>query len=75
MDNSKDLNQSLNYHIRIQGHFQPCWEGWFDNLTITCEPDGNTLLSGYLPDQAALYGLIQKLQNLGITLCSINRSE
>jgi len=75
MAENQNLNRLPNYKIRIQGHFDPSWEIWFDDLMITCEPDGNTLLWGYIPDQPALYGLITRLQNMGITLISINQVE
>lgn len=75
MFNRKNLNQSPNYVIRIQGHFDQSWEAWFDDFTITCEPGGGTLLTGYIIDQPALYGLITRLQNMGITLLSVNQIE
>lgn len=75
MVKNMSLNKSPNYVIRIQGHFDPSWTAWFDDFSITCEPDGDTLLIGYIPDQAALYGLITRLQNMGITLLSVNQIE
>jgi hypothetical protein len=48
---------------------------WFDGLTITLEEDGNTLLTGPLVDQAALYGLLKKIRDLGVPLVSINPVE
>ena len=75
MVNHKRSNKSPNYVIRIQGHFDPCWAAWFDDFSVTSEPNGDTLLTGYLPDQAALYGLIIRLQNMGITLLSVNIFE
>jgi hypothetical protein len=45
---------------------------WFDGLTITLEQDGNTLLSGSVLDQSALYGVIKKIRNLGMPLLSIH---
>lgn len=75
MVNRKNLNKTPNYIISIQGHFDPSWTVWFYDFFITCEPGGDTLLTGYLPDQPALYGLITRLQNMGITLLSINRID
>ena len=72
MQRNDNLKKPPNFRIRVQGHFATNWEGWFDDMTIKCESDGNTLLVGYLPDQPALYGLITKLQEMGITLISIN---
>jgi len=75
MVDRKSPNKSPNYAIRIRGHFDPSWAAWFDGFSVTNEPGGDTLLTGYIPDQAALYGLITKLQNTGITLLSVNMIE
>ena len=44
---------------------------WFEGLDITYEDD-DTVLSGYLEDQSALYGLLSRLANLNLTLISVN---
>ena len=75
MFNRNGFNKSPNYVIRIQGHFDSSWEAWFDDFLITCEPGGDTLLAGYVADQPALYGLITRFQNMGITLLSVNQIE
>lgn len=59
------------YQIRVSGQLDPSWAHWFDHLTIRHDPDGNTTLSGPVADQAALYGLINKARNLGLTLIAV----
>jgi hypothetical protein len=59
------------YRIRIQGQLDKQWTDWFDEMTITPEEDGNTLLTGPVIDQAALHGLLKKIRDLGLTLISI----
>ena len=59
------------YRIRIQGQLDSQWADWFDEMTITFEEDGTTLLSGPVVDQAALHGLLKKIRDLGLTLISI----
>jgi hypothetical protein len=59
------------YEIRIQGHLQPRWNAWFDELTLSPENDGTTLIRGDLVDQAALHGLLSKLADLGLPLLSV----
>jgi hypothetical protein len=59
------------YQIRFKGHLDPSWSAWFDGLTITHEASGETVLAGTLPDQAALYGLLEKARNLNLTLVSV----
>ena len=61
------------YQIRVRGALDPRWSDWFAELTITHDADGSTLLAGPLADQAALYGVISRLRDLGLTLLGIAR--
>ena len=56
------------YRIRFRGHLDPAWSTWFDSLTVTPADDGTTDLVGPLADQAALFGLLARLRDLGATL-------
>ena len=64
----------MSYVIRVKGHLDSFWQAWFENLSITHESDGTTLLSGPIRDQAALYGLLFKMRDLGLTLLSLDVS-
>jgi hypothetical protein len=68
-----DPGQPAVYQIRVESHLDPGWTDWFGGLTITREDDGNTLLTGEVVDQAALYGLLKKMRDLGISLVSVVR--
>ena len=68
----RDTEQPMEYQIRLKGHLTSHWKGWFDGLTITLEEDGNTILSGPVVDQPALYGLLKKIRDLGLPLLSVN---
>lgn len=58
--------------IRVQGQISERWSEWLEGLTIRhIEPDG-TVLTGPVEDQAALYGLIAKLRDLGLPLSAVN---
>ena len=61
------------YQIRIEGHLGERWKGWFGDLAISPQEGGETLLIGPVIDQAALYGLLKKVRDLGLPLVSINR--
>src|SRR5262249_17022887 len=56
------------YRIQIKELLDGHWAGWFEGMTITHAADGTTTLEGWFVDQAALYGLISKVRDLGLTL-------
>lgn len=63
------------YHIRIKGHLSDQWTDWFDGMRITQEANGETLLTGVVVDQSALYGLLKKVRDLGLQLVSVTQGE
>jgi hypothetical protein len=63
------------YEIRVQGRLGPEWSAWFDGLAASCQHCGETVLSGPVPDQAALHGILIKVRNLGLPLLSVRRVE
>jgi hypothetical protein len=63
------------YEIRVAGHLDGRWAARFDGLALRLEPDGTTVLSGSIIDQAALHGLLQRVRDLGIPLVSVTRPE
>jgi hypothetical protein len=60
------------YEIRLKGHLDDRWAGWFGDVIIALEEDGNTLLTGPVVDQAALHGLLKKIRDIGMPLLSVN---
>jgi hypothetical protein len=70
-----DSDQPWVYQIRIRGHLGRQWTDWFEELTITLEDNGDTLLAGLVVDQAALHGLLKKVRDLGVPLISVNRID
>jgi len=60
------------YQIRVQGQLERRWEHWFDGLQLSIEHD-STILEGELSDQAALYGVLLKIRDLGLPLLSVQR--
>jgi hypothetical protein len=60
------------YEIRVKSHLESAWADWFDGLTISNLENGEAILTGYLLDQAALHGVLNRISNLGLTLISVN---
>lgn len=61
--------------IRVRGHLDKQWAEWFEGFSITHTEGGETLLVGTVADQAALYGLMGKLRDLGVNLKSARFGE
>jgi len=61
----------VRYRIRVSGRLDPAWSTWFDGLVVTDLGNGETELSGPLPDQAALHGALAKVRDLGLTLLAV----
>lgn len=67
MPNDKHVDGTL-YHIKVEGNLDPKWAGWFEGFLLTLQEDGDTLLHGAVADQAALHGVLDRLNGLGLTL-------
>jgi hypothetical protein len=72
-DAETEPGQPMVYQIRIKGQLGPQWTDWFEGMRIEPEDDGDTLLTGPVLDQAALFGLLRKVRDLGVPLLSVAR--
>lgn len=61
------------YEIRIGGHLGTEWADWFDGMTVTPQPDGTTLISGVVADQAVLHGHLARVRDLALPLLVVMR--
>jgi len=61
------------YEIRVNGTLDEQWSDWLSELTLTHEPGGTMLLTGPIPDQAALFGVLNRLNNLNLAILSIQQ--
>ena len=59
------------YEIKIKGDLDPRWSDWFAGLQLTHLEGDGTLISGLLPDQGALHGLLERIRDLNLTLISV----
>ena len=69
------MDGSCFYEIRVAGILAERWSDWFEGLEVHPGADGETLLSGPLADQAALFGVLAKIQALNLTLIAVNRKD
>jgi len=72
---NKMTAKTYTYQITLEGRLGSQWTAWFEGFTITQEESGNTLLTGAVVDQAALFGLLRKVRDLGLPLISLARIE
>jgi hypothetical protein len=61
------------YELQVKGHLDDRWSDWLDGLAVQRQEDGTTVLVGPLVDQAALYGVIIRIRDLGLSLLSVSR--
>lgn len=59
------------YYIRIKGHLPEYYSVWFDVMTMIPEPNGQTVLTGSLADQGALFGVLLKIRDMGLPLLEV----
>ncbi len=73
-ENEMDIESDdvlVQYEIRLRGSLPPDWSRWFDNMTMSYDEEGNTVLSGPVVDQAALHSLLDKARDLGLELLGV----
>lgn len=73
MKTQQSMNAPELYEIRVAGHLSTNWAARFEGLTMSHDPNGETVLTGLL-DQAALHGVFIKIRSLGLKIISVNRS-
>ena len=66
-------NLSQLYEIRVRGHLDARWFDRFEGLAISLTPAGETIINGAIVDQAALYGLLNRIRDLGLDLLSVQQ--
>ncbi len=68
---TEEHNEPTCYELRLKGHLDARWAGSFEHMSFTHTSDGTTILAGPVVDQAALYGLLRKVRDLGLPLLSV----
>jgi len=73
MTNGREYDKPAVYEIVVKGKLDSRWTRWFADLQVSPQPNGNSLLTGPIADQSALYGVISRLRDLGLVLVSVHR--
>lgn len=68
-------NQGNVYHIRLKGILKHPVVDWLGDIKISPQKNGETLLTGWFPDQPALRGILDQLWDLNFTVLSVYRVE
>jgi hypothetical protein len=64
------------FAIEVLGCISEDWSNWFNGLEVKCfEEKGVSLLHGSVKDQAELFSILIKIQNLGLTLIRLNSNS
>ncbi len=75
MQSDKIRAIALTYQIRVQGHLSDNWAYWFDGLALENRSNGDAVLTGPVPDQAALHAILNHIRDLGLTLVALRCVE
>jgi hypothetical protein len=70
-----ERDERVVYQIRVRGVLDPQWSDWFDEMIVSPQADGETVLFGPVRDQSALHGILAKIRDLGLPLLSLARTE
>ena len=63
------------YQIRIENLVKPDWFSSFEEISVQHTENGQTILKGILPDQTALFGVLMRIRDLGLTLVDVQRCQ
>jgi hypothetical protein len=61
--------------IRVKGRIDQQWSQWFDGIEVSYSGEDETLLSGPVRDQTALYSMLSRLRDLGLPLLSVKTEK
>jgi hypothetical protein len=79
MSKKRTPDQPTIYQIKVEGRLDESWLDWVEDMRMTVESgdDGPpvTTLTGTLPDQAALQGILSRIGMLNLKLISVTEVE
>lgn len=63
------------FEIRVKGHLNGKWSDWLDGMEVKLLENGEMILSGPIADQAALMGILNKLNRLNLAILSVKEAD
>ena len=72
-NSTNDPTSPESYVIQLTGELGEHWQAWFEGMTVEQPGDGTTVITGHVPDQAALHGVLQRIRDLGLPLVAVTR--
>lgn len=69
------MNTNACYHITVNGRLNERWLRWFESYTVDYRDNGTTLIVLTDVDQPALFGVINRIRDLGLELISVQRDD
>ncbi len=75
MDTGRSGAQQTGYEIRVQGRLDTQWAAWFEGWTMSTGEREETVLTGPVRDQPALFGLLARIRDLGLPLLLVRRMD
>ena len=78
MNPPTDFSEPVYYEFRVRGRLSQTGAGWFEGMSLSVDEDTTppqTIIGGYVLDQSALHGLINRIRDLGLTLVSVQRID
>lgn len=71
--NIETNHSGIGYSILVEGILDADWSDWFAGLRVAPHGERETLITGSVPDQSALFAILARLQTLNVALVSVQR--
>ncbi|NTU83208.1 MAG: hypothetical protein HGA45_28195 [Chloroflexales bacterium] len=71
--NISSNHNGIGYTILVEGILGADWSDWFTGLRVAPHGERETMITGYVPDQSALFAILTRLQALNVALVSVQR--
>lgn len=63
------------YRIVVKSQLDASWQSLLQGFLLQPQPNGTTLLTGAIADQAALFGVLVRLRDLGVMIERVEKID